>query len=97
MAFFEATQLQVGAVNVCTSENKGHDSEFWAQAAADRIVSVGGNCHPLIAQQAEAFKDSVQKTVDFYIREAIKSDRTTLIASLEQQGHKDMADILRRL
>ena len=97
MAFFEATQMQVGAVNVSTTENKGHDLEFWAQAAADRIVSVGGNCHPLIAQQAEAFKESVQKTIEFYIKEAINSDRTTLIAALEKQGHKDMADILRRL
>ena len=93
----QAPQMEVGNVLVATTEHKGHDPEFWAQAAAGRIVSVGGSCHPVIAQQAEAFKDSVQKTVDFYIREAIKSDRTTLIASLEQQGHKDMADILRRL
>ena len=97
MSFFAASELRVGAVAVSTTENKGHDSEFWAQAAADRIVSVGGNCHPLIAQQAQAFKESVEKTVEFYMKEAIKSDRTTLIASLEEQGHKDMADILRRL
>ena len=97
MAFFEATQLQVGAVNVSTTENQGHDSEFWAQAAADRIVSVGGNCHPLIAQQAEAFKEQVFHSVKYYMDEAVKSDRTTLIAQLELNGHKDMADILRRL
>jgi hypothetical protein len=60
-------------------------------------VSVGGNCHPLIAQQAEAFKEDVKKVVAFYLAEAVKSDRTTLIAKLENQGHQDMADILRRL
>jgi hypothetical protein len=60
-------------------------------------VSVGGNCHPLIAQQAEAFKESVQATAVFYIKEAIKSDRTTLIAELEKQGHADMANIIRSL
>lgn len=97
MAIFEASTMSVGSVFVETTQNKGHAPEFWAEAASNRIVSVGGNCHPLIAQQAEAFKDSVQATISFYIKEAIKSDRTTLIAELERQGHKDMADIIRSL
>ena len=97
MSLFEASTLEMGSVLVSTTQDKGHDSEFWAKAAADRIVSVGGNCHPLIAQQAEAFKQSVKKTVEFYIKEAIKSDRTTLIADLERQGHADMANIIRSL
>ena len=97
MALFEASSLEVGSVVVATTQDKGHDPEFWAKAAADRIVSVGGNCHPLIAQQAEAFKESVQATAVFYIKEAIKSDRTTLIAELEKQGHADMAKIIRSL
>ena len=97
MSLFEASTLEVGRVLVSTTQDKGHDPEFWAKAAADRIVSVGGNCHPLIAQQAEAFKQSVEKTVEFYIKEAIKSDRTTLIAELERQGHADMANIIRSL
>ena len=97
MALFEASALEVGSVVVATTQDKGHDPEFWAKAASDRIVSVGGNCHPLISQQAEAFKDSVEATVSFYIKEAIKSDRTTLIAELERQGHEDMASIIRSL
>ena len=97
MSLFEASTLEMGSVLVSTTQDKGHDPEFWAKAAADRIVSVGGNCHPLIAQQAEAFKQSVEKTVEFYIKEAIKSDRTTLIAELERQGHADMANIIRSM
>lgn len=93
----QAPQMEIGQVVVATTQNKGHDSEFWAQSAADRIVSVGGNCHPAIAQQAEAFKEAVRVTALHYIKEAIKSDRTTLIAELERQGHKDMADIIRSL
>lgn len=93
----QTPQIEVGNVFVTTTENKGHDPEFWAKAASDRIVSVGGNCHPLIAQQAEAFKQSVETTVSLYIKEAIKSDRTTLIAELERQGHGDMANIIRSL
>jgi|TARA_R100001510_G_scaffold23629_1_gene20805 hypothetical protein len=93
----QTPQIEVGNVFVATTENKGHDPEFWAQAAAGRIVSVGSSCHPVIAQQAEAFKEAVRATALHYIIEAIKSDRTTLIAELERQGHKDMADIIRSL
>ena len=89
--------MEIGDVLVTTTQNKGHDPEFWAQSAADRIVSVGGNCHPAIAQQAEAFKEAVRATALHYIKEANKSDRTTMIAELERQGHKDMADIIRSL
>lgn len=97
MGLFDASSLEIGSVVVETTQNKGHAPEFWAKAAADKIVSVGGECHPLIAQQAEAFKESVRATALHCIQEAIKSDRTTLIAEFERQGHKDMADIIRSL
>lgn len=97
MSFFEAPQSDIGSVLVSTTENKGHDPEFWSDAAADRIVSVGGNCHPLIAEQANEFKRAVRATVLFYVKEAIRSDRVTLAAEFENQGHADMANIIRSL
>ena len=95
--FVKAPEMEVGQVAVTTTQHKGHDPEFWAQQATDRIGSVGGNCHPAIAAQAEAFKEMVQTLVCLYMKEAIKSDRTTLIAELENQGQPEMANILRRL
>ena len=95
--FFEASTSEIGNVIVTTTSNKGHDPDFWAEAIADRVVSVGGNCHPVIAQQAQEFKDAVKATALHYIKEAIRSDRTTLTAEFERQGHKDMADIIRSL
>ena len=56
-------QAEVGQVFVTTTQQKGHDPDFWAQSASDRIISVGNNSHPLIAQQAEAFKENVQKII----------------------------------
>ena len=89
------SEMGVGNVLVSTTENKGHDPDFWADSAADRIVSVGGNCHPAIAEQANEFKRAVIATVLFYIKEAIRSDRVTLAAEFENQGHADMANIIR--
>lgn len=95
--FFEAPQAEIGSVLVSTTDHKGHDPDFWAESAADRIVSVGGNCHPVIAEQANEFKRAVRATVLFYIKEAIRSDRVTLAAEFENQGHADMANIIRSL
>ena len=41
-----AVQIQLGAFEVSTTQNKGHDIEFWAKTATDRIVNIGGNAHP---------------------------------------------------
>ena len=90
-------QFEIGTVSVATTDYGGHSPEYWAERVTDRIVSVGGNCHPLIAEQAEAFKEMVQTLVCLYMKEAIKSDRTTLIAELEKQSQPEMANILRRL
>ena len=89
--------LSIGNFEVATTSNKGHDIDFWAEQATNRIVSVGGNAHPLIAQQAEAFKQSVLNCVTYYMKEALKSDRTTLCGELEKQGQSEMAEIIRRL
>ena len=91
------SSFEVGKVDVTTTQNMGNDPDFWAEQATKRIVSIGGNCHPIIAQQAEAFKEAVLKQISYYMKEAIKSDRTTLIAELENQGQQEMANILRRL
>jgi len=93
----EVGSAEAGVVTVVTSENKGLDASHWAERATRRIVFVGGSCHPAIADQAEAFKDQVNKVVMFYMEQAIKSDRTTLIALLEQNQHSDTAEIIRRL
>ena len=93
----EEPSVEVGRFGVTTTQWKGHYVDYWAEQVTNKIVSIGGNWHPLIAQQAEAFKEDVLKQISYYMKEAIKSDRTTLIAQLEKQGQPEMANILRRL
>ena len=68
------SSFEVGAVSVATTENMGHDPDFWAEQATKRIVSIGGNCHPIIAQQAEAFKDAVQNN---YVKDYLSNNEDT--------------------
>jgi hypothetical protein len=92
---FDVAVTHSGTVNVVTTSNSGLPVEHWADRASDTIISVGNQSHPIIAEQAHAFKDTIRHVILHYMKEAVKSDRTTLIASLEKAGQQDMAKLLR--
>ena len=86
--------FKLGTVMVSTTENKGHDPEFWAEQITNKIVGISSNAAPHIRQQAEAFRQDVYQIILQGIKNAIKSDRVTLANLLRQSGHTDMADIM---
>jgi len=87
----------LGSVGVKTTQNKGLSPEYWTERIMERLVSVSENADPMVKAQAEAFKDTIQTVVLLYMKQAIASDRATVAGLLEKQGHKEMADIIRRL
>ena len=92
-----AVDSSIGDVVVKTTENRGLPAEELAERAVEQIVSVSSSVDPIVRQQAEAFKNRIYHVVLGIIKQAIKSDRTTLMNEFIQQGHPDIADILRRL
>ncbi len=90
-------EAQLGSIQVHTVSNRGWNPEELAGRAVDRIVSVGDSSHPVIRDQARAFKENIRQVVEFYLREAQRSERTTICALLDQQGRTDMANIVRSL
>ena len=92
-----AVESNIGDVVVKTTEHRGLTTEELAERAVEQIVSVSSSVAPIVRQQAEAFKNRIYHVVLGIIKQAIKSDRTTLMNEFIQQGHPDIADILRRL
>ena len=86
-----------GSFNVQTTENRGHSAEELAANAVVKLISIADTTDPILKQQAEAFRSRIYHVVLGIIKQAIKSDRTTLINEFIQQGQSDTADILRRL
>lgn len=84
-------------VNVKTTEHRGFTSEEVASRCAEKIISVSDTAHPGIRDQANAFKGHIEKTIAFYMREAIRSDRTTIYNALADAGHPELAEAIRRL
>ena len=92
-----AVDSSIGDVVVKTTEHRGLSPEELAERAVEQIVSVSSSVDPIVRQQAEAFRSRIYHVVLGIIKQGIRSDRTTLINEFIQQGHSDVADILRRL
>ena len=87
----------LGKVSVSTTENKGHDPEFWAAQATQKICDLSDNAPEHVKQQARAFQNQVYTVILYTIKNAIKSQNVTYANLLKEQGHEDMAKILREL
>ena len=92
-----AVDSSIGDVVVKTTEHRGLSPEELAERAVEQIVSVSSSVDPVVRQQAEAFKNRIYHVVLGIIKQAIRSDRTTLSNEFIQQGHPELADLLRRL
>lgn len=90
-------QIQLGHVMVSTTDNRGHDAEFWAKHTTEKIVGISAEAEPHIRLQAEAFRNQVYTLILLGMKNAIASDRVTMRGLLENQGHGDMANIIKEL
>ena len=88
---------KVGLVNVVTSKNGGLPVEHWADRLLARIVHVADDSASPIKDQALVFKEDIRQACEYYMKAAIKSDRTTLYHTLVTQGETELAEIIRRL
>lgn len=87
----------VGPFIVKTTQERGFTVEEIAENLLDKLLFISSEAHPAIREQAMAFKDQIRPAIIHYMKQAVKSDRTTLAAEFAKQGHTDMAEIIRRL
>jgi hypothetical protein len=85
------------AVTVHTTAYRGASPEEVAKRCADKVMCVSVDAPPVIRDQAFAFKEQLEKILSFYMREAINSDRTTVFNALNDAGHPELAELIRRL
>jgi hypothetical protein len=91
------SDLEVGNLGVTTTDNRGLSVDEVSEMAVNKIISVSDTAPAPIRAQAHAFRDACKKIVSYYIQEAIKNHMCTIGNQLEQQGQKDLANIIRRL
>jgi len=84
-------------IDVVTTENRGFTPDEVAERCIEKLISVSDTAHPAIRDQAKAYKKQMEKVVAFYMREAIRSDRTTVYNAIKDAGHPELAEAIRRL
>jgi hypothetical protein len=84
-----------GNVLVQSTSGRGFTPEELAEMALDKIVYVGSKSHPVIREQAEAFKNNLRVVLLQYLKQAVHSDRTTIANRLREAGHPELTILLK--
>ena len=88
---------ELGMIEVHTTNEGGHPVEFWSDLCIKRILSVSEEAPADVQIQVRAFQENIQKVIEQYMQNAIKSDRITINNQLEKAGFKEAADLIRKL
>jgi hypothetical protein len=81
-------------IYVATKDFGGFTPEEVAERALDKIIQVGDQSHPLVREQAIAFRNHIREVLVFYMNEAVKFDRVTLAHKLREAGHPELIKLL---
>jgi len=81
-------------IHVFTKDHGGFTPEEIAERALDKIIQVGDQSHPVVRDQANAFRNHIRGVLVFYMNEAVKFDRVTLAHKLREAGHPELIKLL---
>jgi hypothetical protein len=90
----KAELLQGVDYDVITTSNGGMTPEQVAELCLAKIIYVGNDANPLLKEQALAYKDSIRQVLVFYMKQAIKSNHTTIANKLHEAGHSELTKLL---
>ena len=85
------------SVTVETTNNRGFTPEETAKRCVDKIIGVSDNSHPAIRDQAHAYRKEIETIIALYMKQAIKSDRTTVYNAIKDSGNPKLAEYIRRM
>ena len=89
--------VTTGTIGVVATSGRGMNSEEITDLAVGKLLHIADTTPMPIREQAIAFKDRMRMVVRYYVEQAQRSERTTMINVLEQAGQHDAADLVRKL
>jgi hypothetical protein len=84
-------------VGVRTTDNRGFNPEELANQCVKKIIATSEDTHPVLREQAREFSSQIEKIIVLYMRQAVNSDRTTVCNAINEAGHPQLAEHIRRL
>lgn len=84
----------LGEIKAMTVSGRGFTPEELAEVALEKIVYIGEGSHPVIRDQAEAFRQQIRAVLIRYMHQAVASHNTTLANRLREAGHPELIKLL---
>ena len=84
----------LGNVMVATTHGRGASPEELATRAVDKIVHISDSAHPMLAEQARAFRENLYSVLVYYMHEAIRAHNVTLVHRFHDAGYSELVSIL---
>ena len=69
---------------------------FGQSVVLKKMIYVSDDAPEEIKKQVQDYKDNIEKLIELYMQNAIKSDRITINNELEKAGLKEAADLIRK-
>lgn len=91
------SESALGQIQVFTTSNRGFTPEEIAERTLSKIIYVGEQSHPLIVEQAKAFKENIREVLVHSLREAQSAAKTDICAKLSQNGYGNISQVIRGL
>lgn len=85
---------ELGVVTAFSVSGRGFTPEELAERTLDKIIYIGDRSHPAIRAQAEAYKEQIRVVLVDTLRQAIKSNHTTLANKFRAAGHPELVKLL---
>ncbi|MBT5286175.1 MAG: hypothetical protein HOL29_09435 [Euryarchaeota archaeon] len=84
-------------VGVRTTSGRGFTPEELAKQCVEKIIAVSDTAPPAIRDQAVTFGDRIESVILQYMQQVVRSDRTTVYNAINEAGHPELAELIRRL
>jgi hypothetical protein len=84
----------LGIITATSVSGRGFTPEELAERALDKIIYIGDRSNPVIRAQAEAYKEQIRVVLVEAMRQAIKSNHTTLTNRFRAAGHPELVKLL---
>lgn len=89
--------LTIGDVDVITTDRRGLTPDEWADIAIGKFIFISDNAPEPLRQQGMAYRERVRALLVAYMRNAVLSDRTTIINFLTEAGYPELARAIRNI
>lgn len=91
------TGPRLSTVETFVTSGRGLNPEEITALLMPRLLYVSDNAPPAIRAQAEAFRTNIERLVLHYVRQAQKSQNTTIYNVLMEAGEGRAAELVRKL